>query len=272
MVAMAKPLVSDGLWERIEPLLPAVQRRYRYPGRKRVPDRAALTGVLFVLKTGIPWEHLPQEMGCGSGMTCWRRLRDWNEAGVWERLHQVLLDELQDAQQLDWSRVAVDSSHVRAKRGGAKTGPSPVDRRRAGSKHHVICEGQGIPLAVTLTAANRNDISELIALVDRVPPTGRYGKFRPKTLLATVPMTAESTVKHCESAASHRGSPNAAPATAPASAKNAGYRAHNLVASCQPAPRSPLRPPSRHPRSLPHHRLRPHLPQTPTTIHSVRRS
>jgi transposase len=122
---MAKPLVSDGLWERIEPLLPAVQRRYRYPGRKRVPDRAALTGILFVLKTGIPWEHLPQEMGCGSGMTCWRRLRDWNEAGVWERLHQVLLDELQDADQLDWSRVAVDSSHVRAK-GGA---PRPAPRR-----------------------------------------------------------------------------------------------------------------------------------------------
>jgi transposase len=85
-------------------------------------DRAGLTGIVFVLKTGIPWEHLPQEMGCGSGMTCWRRLRDWNDAGVWERLHQVLLDELQDAEQLDWSRAAVDSSHVRAK-GGRQTGP-----------------------------------------------------------------------------------------------------------------------------------------------------
>ena len=122
---MAKPLVSDGLWERIEPLLPVAQRRYRYPGRKRVPDRQALAGILFVLKTGIPWEDLPQEMGCGSGMTCWRRLRDWNEAGVWERLHQVLLDELQDADQLDWSRAVVDSSHVRAK-GGA---PRPAPRR-----------------------------------------------------------------------------------------------------------------------------------------------
>jgi transposase len=116
---MAKPLVSDGLWTRIEPLLPRVERRYRYPGRKRVPDRQALTGILFVLKTGIPWEDLPQEMGCGSGMTCWRRLRDWNEAGVWERLHQVLLDELQDAGQLDWSRAVVDRSHARAK-GGAR--------------------------------------------------------------------------------------------------------------------------------------------------------
>jgi transposase len=122
---MAKPLVSDGLWERIEPLLPRVERRHRYPGRKRMPDRQALTGILFVLKTGIPWEDLPQEMECGSGMTCWRRLRDWNEAGVWERLHQVLLDELQDAEQLDWSRAVVDSSHVRAK-GGA---PRPARPR-----------------------------------------------------------------------------------------------------------------------------------------------
>lgn len=122
---MAKPLVSDGLWARIEPLLPRVERRYRYPGRKRVPDRQALTGILFVLKTGIPWEDLPQEMGCGSGMTCWRRLRDWNEAGVWERLHQVLLDELQDAGQLDWSRAVVDSSHVRAKGGARKLAPRP---------------------------------------------------------------------------------------------------------------------------------------------------
>ena len=120
---MAKPLVSDGLWERIEPLLPKVARRYRYPGRKRVPDRQALAGILFVLKTGIPWEHLPQEMGCGSGMTCWRRLRDWNEAGVWDRLHQVLLDELQDAEQLDWSRAVVDSSHVRAKGGAQRPAP-----------------------------------------------------------------------------------------------------------------------------------------------------
>jgi transposase len=122
---MAKPLVSDGLWARIEPLLPRVERRYRYPGRKRVPDRQALTGILFVLKTGIPWEDLPQEMGCGSGMTCWRRLRDWHEAGVWERLHQVLLDELQDAGALDWSRAVVDSSHVRAKGGAKRQAPRP---------------------------------------------------------------------------------------------------------------------------------------------------
>ena len=77
--------IVDGLWERIEPLLPVVKRRYRYPGRKRLDDRAVLCGILFVLYTGIRWEFLPQELGFGSGMTCWRRLRDWHEAGVWQK-------------------------------------------------------------------------------------------------------------------------------------------------------------------------------------------
>ena len=79
---MAKPILDDALWEIIEPVIPKRKRRFRYPGRKPIPDRAALTGILFVLKTGIGWEDLPKEMGCGSGMTCWRRLRDWQEAGV----------------------------------------------------------------------------------------------------------------------------------------------------------------------------------------------
>jgi transposase len=122
---MAKRLVSDQLWARIEPELPLVKRRARYPGRKRIPDRQVLTGILFVLKTGIPWEDLPQEMGCGSGMTCWRRLAEWHEAGVWDRLHQVLLDELHHAGQIDWSRAAVDSSHVRAKGGAKRPGRRP---------------------------------------------------------------------------------------------------------------------------------------------------
>jgi transposase len=97
---MAKELVTDELWEAIEPLLPKEPPKPR-GGRPRIDDRAALTGILFVLKSGIPWEMLPQEMGCGSGMTCWRRLKEWNEAGVWERLHQKLLDCLGEAEQID---------------------------------------------------------------------------------------------------------------------------------------------------------------------------
>jgi len=123
---MAKPLLSDDLWSIIEPILPSPKpRRFRYPGRKPLDDRKCLTGILFVLKTGIPWEDLPQEMGCGSGMTCWRRLRDWRGAGVWARLHATLLAHLHKAGQIDWSRAVVDSASVRAVGGGKKRAPTP---------------------------------------------------------------------------------------------------------------------------------------------------
>lgn len=118
---MAQVLVDDALWTRIEPLLPKRRARNRqYAGRRPIPDRAALTGILFVLKTGIPWNLLPQEMGCGSGTACWRRLVAWQEAGVWQRLHEVLLAELRQRNQLDLSRALVDSSSIRALRGGKK--------------------------------------------------------------------------------------------------------------------------------------------------------
>ena len=109
-----------GLWERIEPLLPVVVRKTHHPGRKRLDDRRVLCGILFVLYTGIAWEFLPQELGYGSGMTCWRRLRDWHEAGVWQRLHEELLAELHAAGALDWSKAVIDGSHIRALKGGPK--------------------------------------------------------------------------------------------------------------------------------------------------------
>lgn len=113
---MSKPLVSDELWAIVAPLLPPEPPKPK-GGRPRVPDRAALTGILFVLKTGIPWEYLPVEMGCGSGVTCWRRLRDWQVAGVWDRLHQTLLDRLGEADRIDWERASLDSVSIPAKRG-----------------------------------------------------------------------------------------------------------------------------------------------------------
>ncbi len=111
--------ISDGLWERVAPLIPARQRRSRYPGRKALDDRLVLNGILHVLHTGIAWEDLPAEYGYGSGVTCWRRLRDWQAAGVWDALHQELLVELNAAGAIDWSRAAVDGSHVRALLGGS---------------------------------------------------------------------------------------------------------------------------------------------------------
>ncbi len=118
---MAKPMVDDELWGLIQPLLPKPKpRRWRYPGRKRLMDRQALTGILFVLKSGIPWEMLPKEMECGSGMTCWRRRRDWRGAGVWQNLHELLLAKLREADQIDWSRAVVDSASIRAVGGGGE--------------------------------------------------------------------------------------------------------------------------------------------------------
>jgi transposase len=124
---MSKELVSDELWEIIEPLLPEVPPKPK-GGRPRIDDRAALTGILFVLKSGIPWEMLPQEMGCGSGSTCWRRLRDWQQAGVWEELHRALLDRLGEADRIDWERASLDSASVPAKRGAAE--PARIRRIR----------------------------------------------------------------------------------------------------------------------------------------------
>jgi transposase len=120
---MSKPLVSDELWAIVAPLLPPEPPKPK-GGRPRVADRAALAGIIVVLKSGIPWEMLPQEMGCGSGMTCWRRVRDWQAAGVWDALHHTLLDRLGEAGQIDWSRVSLDSASIPAKRGATSSAPT----------------------------------------------------------------------------------------------------------------------------------------------------
>ena len=121
---MAKPLLTDELWERVEPFLPPVKPQPK-GGRPPVSNRHALTGILFVLRTGIPWEYLPKELGAGCGMTCWRRLRDWQVAGVWKTVWHALLDELGQADGIDWSAAAVDSCSVRALFGGRKRGRIP---------------------------------------------------------------------------------------------------------------------------------------------------
>ena len=138
---MPKALVTDELWAVVEPLLPSESPKPK-GGRPRVPDRAAFTGILFVLKSGIPWEMLPQEMGCGSGMTCWRRLKEWHEAGVWNRLHRTLLNFLGKKNRIDWSRVSLDSASV----------PAPGGARRSDRTRRIEVNGAR---SVTLSSTER---------------------------------------------------------------------------------------------------------------------
>src|SRR6266536_2831802 len=184
---MAKPLVSDALWALVQPLLPPPKpRRFRYPGRKPIQDRQVLTGILCVLKTGIPWEDLPIEMGCGCGMSCWRRLQLWQQHGVWFQLYQLLLTHLEEAGKIDWARAAVDSTFARAFGGVEDSGPNPTDRGRPGVKQHVLVDAQGIPLSGDVTLANVPEIKELLPLVDSCGPLDKAGEpqRRPKEAYA----------------------------------------------------------------------------------------
>jgi transposase len=179
---MSTPLVSDALWSLIAPFLPPEQPKPRGGRPRSIPDRAALSGILFVLKSGIGWEMLPQEMGCGSGMTCWRRLRDWQQAGVWQSVHRALLQQLHDAGQIGWERAALDSASVPAPAGGEATGKDPTNRGKLGTKRHRVVDRCGLPLAVTISASNVHDSQMLETAMDAVlplrQPGGRRGRPR----------------------------------------------------------------------------------------------
>lgn len=116
-------LVDDDLWAAVRPLLP---RHADHPrgGRPFADDRDALAGIIFVLRTGIPWKALPAAPGLASGSTCWRRLRDWQAAGVWQALHEELLARLNGLGAIDWSRASADARSVPAKRGASSRAPA----------------------------------------------------------------------------------------------------------------------------------------------------
>ena len=182
---MSPVILADELWNRLEPLIPKPRknRHVQYAGRKPSDARRVLNGILFVLRTGVPWRWLPATSDFPSGYTCRRRLQRWHKAGVWQRLFETLLAELQKKHQIDWYRTLVDSASLRAPCGGAKTGPNPTDRRKLGSKHHLLTDGRGVPLACILTGANRHDVTQLLPLLDKVPRVrGRRGapRRRPK--------------------------------------------------------------------------------------------
>lgn len=139
---MAREIFPDDLWALIEPLLPP-DKPAGSNGRPPVPNRKVLTGILFVLRSGIAWEDLPKEMGCGSGMTCWRRLHAWQQDGVWARIHVALLARLHKADAIDWSPALVNSSSLRAVFGGRKRGLT----RRVGAKRGLSIMCSATPTA-----------------------------------------------------------------------------------------------------------------------------
>ncbi len=117
---MARRKISNELWAVLQPLIPEFEHSVKGGRRRSVGDRAALNGILYVLQSGVPWEDLPQDIGYGSGMTCWRRLRDWQAAGVWDRLHVAMLRRLREHDQIDWGRASVDGASVASPRGARK--------------------------------------------------------------------------------------------------------------------------------------------------------
>jgi transposase len=148
-------------------------------GRLRVGSRDALVSILFVLHTAVPWERLPNELAGCSGMTCWRRLRARQDAGLWDEIYRHMLERLALAGEIDWSRASIDSSSVAAKKRGDAIGPNPTDRGKPGTKRHIVVDRRGIPLAVVLTGANRHDSKVLAAAVDAIKPVrSRHGRPR----------------------------------------------------------------------------------------------
>ena len=177
---MANATMPDEFYEVVAHHLPPEQPVSPKGGRPRVGHRVALRVIWFVLATGNRWEDVPRELGC-SGRTAHRRLRDWEEAGIWDRLHADLLRLLRQEGKLDTDLVVVDSVYVRAFGGGEQTGPSPVDRRKPGTKHTLMVSRSGVPLAIRTAGANASDHTQIIPLVLDFPRVGgRRG--RPKEL------------------------------------------------------------------------------------------
>jgi len=165
---MAHALLPEDLWSLIAAHLPV---RHPSPkgGRPRINDRATLTGIIFVLKTGIPWEYLPRELGCGSGMTCWRRLHEWMQAGVWQRVYEAVLHRLREHDQIMGDRVSADAASVPSPAGGEHTGRNPTDRGKLGCKHHLLVDQRGLPLVVQISGAQVHDSRLLIPLGESIP-------------------------------------------------------------------------------------------------------
>jgi len=164
------PDQTEELWAALRPHIPTRPSYRPKGGRPFCDDGAALTGILYLLREGCKWQSIPSAaLGCPSGSTCWRRFRDWTAAGVWTKAHHQLLGLLGEEGLVDLQRVLVDSASVRAQKGGAHTGPSPVDRRKKGCKRHVLSDADGIPLVVQTGPANQRDDGKVEDLLEAFP-------------------------------------------------------------------------------------------------------
>jgi transposase len=163
-------LVSAELWEAAQPLLPP-EPCTTHGGPPRVPHRSALAGSLFVLRHGLRWRDLPQELGYGSGVTCWRRLRQWQAQGVWRQVHQIVLNWLGDLDAIDWSRRRPGQHQHPSQTGWrAHRSPNPTDRAKAGSKYH--CEnGASVTVGMTRSITGSPERDALSARSVCPPPS-----------------------------------------------------------------------------------------------------
>lgn len=146
--------MPDELWARIRPLLPR-EKPAGTRGRPVVPFRQVMDGIFYVLRTGCHWKAVPREFGSGS--TVHRRFQEWTQAGIFERLWRDVLQEYDALVGIDWTWQSLDSAITKAPLGGEETGPNPTDRAKSGTKRHLLTDGRGTPLAVTVSGANRHD-------------------------------------------------------------------------------------------------------------------
>ena len=171
---MASAQMPEEFFEIVSHHLPPERPVSPKGGRPRVAHRVVMRVLWFVLTTGARWEDVPPELGC-SGRTAHRRLRAWEEAGIWDRLHADLLRLLRQADELDTDLVVIDGVYVRASGGGGQTGPGPVGRGRPGTKHTLMVSRSGVPLAIRTAGANASDHTRIIPLVLDFPKVGRAG-------------------------------------------------------------------------------------------------
>jgi len=192
---MADACIPEKVYEFALPLLPPEKQPGPEGGRPAIDHRTVLKVIWFVLVTGCRWDDVPKEMGC-CGETARTRLQSWERAGIWDRLHRLLLTMMQQKHELHAETAIIDTAQVRAFGGGEATGPSPVDRRKKGTKYTLLVDRNGVPLVIRAVAANRSDHREILPAVVAFPVVGgRCGRPRthPDTLYADAGFDCEAT-------------------------------------------------------------------------------